>query len=373
MTALSLPNCRIALDDNAFSCVKSGDYYTQKASFAFEIPGVITALGKNALRGTGVSGTVRLSDDITNIPDISFSQCKNLKSVVLPDGITTIGDEMFAGCSSLTSVSIPNMVTRIGAGAFSGCTGLTAINVPDLVKSIGGNAFYGCSSLTAISIPDSVKSIGASAFRECSSLATANIGNSVTSIEDYTFYKCSSLTSISIGISMTSIGKDAFYGCKSLEEISFNARNLTDGVLGTFSNLSKITIGSQVSVLPAGFFKSSGQNLVSVNFEDRPEDSELFIGNSALPKTSVLALPNCRLALDMDALRNVKPTFEVPGVIVALGSNAFSWSGVKGNICLSDEVKSIPSFAFHMCDSLTAVSIPNSVTSIEYAAFSNCI
>ena len=196
MTALPLPNCRIALDDDAFSYYKNGGYYEHHASFAFEIPGVITALGKNALRETGVSGTIRLSDDVTSIPDHSFYLCKGLTAINIPNSVKSIDEYTFNNCTGLTAISIPDSVTSIGAGAFSGCTGLTVINIPDSVTNIGAGAFSGCTGLTVISIPGLVKNI-----------------------EEKTFYNCTGLTAISIPGSVTSIGTSAFHLCKNLWDV----------------------------------------------------------------------------------------------------------------------------------------------------------
>ncbi len=133
---------------------------------------------------------------VTRIVDRGFSQCNNLKKVLIPNSVTSIGNSAFSNCPSLTSIEIPNSVTSIGNSAFSSCPSLTSIEIPNSVTSIGSYAFNNCSSLTSIEIPNGVTSIGLDAFFNCSSLTSIEIPSSVTSIGSYAFDGCSSLTNV---------------------------------------------------------------------------------------------------------------------------------------------------------------------------------
>ena len=122
-----------------------------------------------------------------------FSDCINLKDVILPSGLIYIGQNCFINCKSLTNISLPDSVTSIEAHAFRDCSSLTSITISNSVKSIGYDAFGRCSSLTNITIPESVTSIEQWAFKNCSSLTNImykgtkeqwnNIDKSITSGE----------------------------------------------------------------------------------------------------------------------------------------------------------------------------------------------
>lgn len=100
----------------------------------------------------------------------TFSNCTNLKSIILPNGLMYIKQNCFEDCKSLTNISLPDSVISISNNAFWNCSGLTSITIPEAVTSLHHDAFYNCISLTSVTIPERVTSIEQYAFRNCSSL-----------------------------------------------------------------------------------------------------------------------------------------------------------------------------------------------------------
>lgn len=64
---------------------------------------------------------------ITEIPINGFSECINLKSIVLPEGITMLYRATFLDCFRLEYVKIPASVKKIIGGVFSGCPNIKKI------------------------------------------------------------------------------------------------------------------------------------------------------------------------------------------------------------------------------------------------------
>ena len=62
----------------------------------------------------------------------------------------------------------------------------------------------------------------------------------------------------------------------------------------------------------------------------------------------------------------------IPNSVTSIGWAAFRDCTSLTSVIIPNGVKEIGGFAFSGCSSLTSVSIPNSVTSIEYSAFSDC-
>ena len=149
-----------------------------------------------------------------------------LQKAIVKNGIIDLGDGSagrgtFSECTNLKSIILPNGLMYIKQNCFNGCKSLTNISLPDSVISIGSSAFYGCSSLVNIVIPDSVTSIGYAAFGDCKSLENVNIKNGSIEIGNAAFFDCSSLTSVTIPESVTSIGQSAFRNCSSLTNIMY--------------------------------------------------------------------------------------------------------------------------------------------------------
>ena len=69
----------------------------------------------------GTDESVRIPDSITSIGNGAFSNCRNLKRIVLPKGIKTIEDYIFNHCDHLKEIILPEGLVQIGTGAFNRC------------------------------------------------------------------------------------------------------------------------------------------------------------------------------------------------------------------------------------------------------------
>ena len=241
----------------------------------------------------------------------------DIVAVVIEPGVTSIGIEAFSGCYSLESIIIPNGVTSIGDLTFSGCSSLESVVIPNGVTSIGDLTFSGCSSLESVVLPNGLRSIGYCAFSGCGSLKNIAIPNSVTSIGTWAFENCSSLNSVTIPGNVVKIGYGVFSDCSCLESISVSANN---------------------------------NNYCSA-------DGVLFNKE----KTKLIHYP----AAKADA------SYSVPGSVSTIVDSAFS--GCYGiNELKMTGVKTIEAEAFKGCYNLKSITIPNSVTSIQYGSFREC-
>ncbi len=319
----------------------------------------------------------------------SFDGCSGLTSVTIPGSVTSIGEYAFYGCSGLTSVTIPNSVTSIGANAFYGCSGLTAVTISNSVTSIGAGAFEGCSGLTSVTIPESVTSIGEYAFAGCSGLTTVNYNaDSCTSMgwDDNrhlsypVFEGCSNITTLTIGENVTIIPSQAFSGCSGLTTVNFNATNCThmDNEyqigLSLFSNLNITTlnIGENVTSIPNNAFSyCSGLTSVTIPGSVTSIGVGAFGGCSGL--TSV-TISNGVITIGQSAFGGCSSltTITIPNSVTSIGVDVF-W-GCRGltSVTIPNSVTLIGEGAFTDCSGLTSVTIPNSVTSIGVSTFSGC-
>ena len=384
LTNVTIPKGVISIGDYSFWACTS--------LTSIIIPNGVVSMGESSFRDCTSLTKVTIPDSVTLIDVCAFSSCTSLTKVTIPDGVTLIDACAFSYCTNLKTITIPNTVTSIEGSAFSYCTSLKSITIPKSVTTIGAYVFMGCSELTSISIPDSVTAIGAYAFRYCSGLKNITIGKNVTSIGEYAFENCTSCTNIAIPDSVTSIGKSAFKGCTSLTKISlpfvgasqngtgdthfgyiFGAGGYFDNTKCVPNNLQEVTISS------------SCKKIDDYAFSDCTSIKKIAIGKT-VTQIGNNAFDGCTSLT----------TISLPDNVRSIGENAFYDTGYYNNIfnwedkvlyidnylikaltsitsCeIQKGTKTIADYAFYNCRELTSIIIPDSVTSMGYAAFYFC-
>ena len=231
--------------------------------------------------------------------------------------VTEIAESAFEDIEHISSVTIPDSVTTIGVDAFYNCDNLTSVKIGSSVTAIGFRAFYNCSNLTSVTIPDSVTTIDAGAFCNCDNLTSVTIGNSVTTLGYAAFKDCDGLTSVTIPDSVTTLGYDAFKDC--------------DG-------LTSVTIGNSVMGIGEESFYGC-RNLTSVYYTG---DIVGWCGISGLSAV---------MSKEVDLYINNEKVVD---------------------LVIPEDVERINDYAFAYCDSLTSVTLPDSVRTIGDNAFYGC-
>ncbi|MCD8373197.1 MAG: leucine-rich repeat domain-containing protein [Clostridia bacterium] len=301
-----------------------GDFCTEIGERAFAycsllttitLPDSITSIGDYAFDYSGITA-IAIPSGVTSIGSYTFRYCESLESVTLPEGLTNIGSYAFAYCTALASIALPDSLTSIGTYAFRGTSaGIIWGDNPEITE-IGGYAFYGYKG-ASITIPEKVVTIGSYAFY--SSTCSIDWGNSsVTSIGTHAF-QLSTITSITIPETVTSIGDYAFAYCTNLTAIYYNA-------------VSAAGYTTDVDV-----FRNIGKN----------SDS----GVTIIIGSSVQCIPAYMFAINDSTYR----------------PNITSVTFEDGSNCTE-----IGKYAFAYCDSLTSITIPESVVTLNDRAFYNC-
>lgn len=126
--------------------------------------------------------SVVLDNKITHIGDYAFDGCTSIKSVrytgytgnagvALPESVTTIGVHAFSDTGVTGTLKLPEHLTEIDSLAFYHCRKLNGeLKLPDTVKEIGGFAFNRCGFTGKLKLPASLENIGNDAFESCSGL-----------------------------------------------------------------------------------------------------------------------------------------------------------------------------------------------------------
>ncbi len=107
-----------------------------------------------------------LPEQLTNIQDLEFWCCPNLKSIIIPSSVLKVGDYAFQENKALSRVDFSGGAVEIGMHAFEGCTSLNEIIFSDLTTTIGEYAFWKCQSLKVVRLPEALNTIGKYVFSQ---------------------------------------------------------------------------------------------------------------------------------------------------------------------------------------------------------------
>ena len=327
----------------------------------------VTSIGNDAFNGCYELTSITLPESVTSIGSYAFWGCNKLTTITIPENsqLTSIGNEAFTGCYCLTSITLPEKLTSIGQRAFYNCNSLTSITLPESVKSIGDYAFVGCVGLTAITIPESMTSIGNFVFSGCTGLTSITLPESVTSIGNYAFNGCNSLTSITLPKSVKSIGDYAFDCSKLYKVINYSNLPLSAGSkdYGCVAyNAKKVYQGDWLATVDDFQFYTTNDIHYLVNYIGN--DTEIVLPNNYNGESYQIGdYAFCYYSLTAITL---------PESVTGIGLYAFFACSSLETITLPEGVTSIGKSAFSNCTNLTAITIPEGVTSIRYNAFFGC-
>ncbi|MBO4472809.1 MAG: leucine-rich repeat domain-containing protein [Clostridia bacterium] len=254
----------------------------------------------------------------------------------IPSGIKNVPSYAFYMHNGLTSLSMGGGMLTIGDNAFRYCGDLAEVNFAPTVKSIGEEAFYSC-PITTLELPAALTRIERDTFGSCRDLVTARLPLGIKSIGYGAFAECISMTTINLPEGLTEIGDNAFGDCSALTSLAFP------------STLTKI--GDRALI-------SCGCKLTSLTVaEGNPVyRSE---GNCLIETAKRTVILGCNVSV-------------IPRGILVIGKDAFVNCSSMTAIALPDTLTTIEERAFGFARKLTSITIPNEVTEIKASAFASC-
>ncbi|MBN2521450.1 MAG: leucine-rich repeat protein [Bacteroidales bacterium] len=248
LTSINIPESVVYIDPSAFQACYSAavhvddknNYYSSSEGILFNknkttlikyynsqqdsytIPSTVTEIANMAFLNCINLKSITIPSTLTTIGAMAFLSCTGLKSMTLPESVTKIGTYAFANCYNLESFTISNSITTIEEGLFWFCSGLASVNLPESLTSIENYAFCGCESLTSLTLPESLHSIGEAAYSMCFNLESVKLSPVTVYIGPLAFFSCNKLCHINIPSTVEFIGYEAFTDCDNLVAVKVN-------------------------------------------------------------------------------------------------------------------------------------------------------
>ena len=419
-----------------------GVFTENKNITSISIPQNIITINERAFYGCTKLTSIIFSENsqLTTISDGAFEGCTGLTSINIPNTVTSIGSSAFNGCTGLTSINIPNTVTSIRSSAFNGCTGLEEINFSEdsQLTSIGEGAFEGCTGLTSFTIPGNVIEIENYAFKECTEITELIFkdGNKILSLGynlkdeinfegQGLFYDCP-LKTVYLGRDLNYQGWNIHYDGIYLEDFIGESDNIFENGNGYNNNIydinfgiigwspftgkeeiNTITISNSVTLL-GNYLFSSCFGLKTIHIDN--ENSKLLqIGVFSIDELSIwwennvnnstnlvylgkvligygwegsneeIEIPDGTVGIAAGALNsyfipndvNIKK-IKIPNSVLYIGPFSFGGNSSLTDITLPENISTIEIGTFYGCTSLEKINIPSSVKKLSQLAFGKC-
>ncbi len=377
--------------------------------------------------GTAPTGELNVDNGTLCIANNAFQNHTGITGLNLPDSLRFIGHYSFFSCTGLSSLSLPENLQRIGGYAFYKCSGLTgALTIPDHVISIGynyhgqyissgctdGYSFYQCKNITAVDFGNSVKDIGPYCFSSCTGLQSVTFDSSLETIAKYAFQNDTSIERVVIPDSVINLGTYVFNNCTGLQKIIIG-EGLTEIPNNAFSNCGSQSAGEEPLVLTFGsnvrtigdyaFYQcvnlkgNGGSSQDELVFPDgltsigsyafrrselgtiRLPDSVTYIGPYAFSDSTGLSIPASRMPAGVTSISSytfsgsaIGSQFTIDSSISSIGEGAFAKTAQLSDLTIENGVSQISGKVFIYSGIGPTVSIPESVTTIDYNPFPVC-
>ncbi len=227
---------------------------------------------------------------------------------------------------------------------------------------IGYDNSYGYGLIDAKSMLSCVRDSSATGFYIADGVLKGYFGaggnitlpDTVTRIENNAFAGCATVTGVTIPDTVTAIGSKAFSGCPALKSavIPASVKTVGESAFRDCTQLNTITMAGGVTNIGWSAFAGTGYYNNSGNWNG----GALYIGKNLIEANRSSLSGNYKLREGTESIAD----------------GAFFGCDSLTAVTMPDSMKSIGSAAFSYCSALKSIVVPKSVTVIGELAFTNC-
>lgn len=361
-------------------------------------------------RNTGV-GLDNSTYSVGPATSTSVSGSAIVPSIINGKAVTSIAGNSAGWYSeSVTSLTIPSSIVNIESMAFTGWSKLEEVKFESdsKLRVIQRYAFGSCTKLRTITIPASVEEIGVfytypakqtgyHIFDSCTSLESIQVEDGSTHFKAvdgvlysydgsvlYAYPASKSEISYEIPASVEVINESAFFSCLNLKSIAFAPGSklfkLGDRVFSRSTKLSEINgIPSTLVEFGDWAFGETAWLKSQIN----PENPFIIINNVLvyayynLPIPTEVTFPNHIVKIGKNVLNYAKfegsTSLTIPASVTQIDYGAFYGKDNIASIQFANDsnLEIIGANAFYDCNSINTFNIPDKVTTIGDSAFAS--
>lgn len=303
-----------------------------------ELPNSVTHIAQLGIENFEINHpNFKNQSDFLSSKDFSivFIYYGDSQNLVL-DNVNEIYDYCFYQCKSLENISLPHNMLRIGTAAFEGCSHLISINIA-AINVIEERAFYRCKSLSFVNLSNCLNPgiFNSYSFYKCN-ISHLYLPFGLKTIGEYSFSNNDFLCYVEFPSTLTHIYDSAFSGCSKLEQIIFHDDSQLQfiGAISFFgTNIKNISLPKSISNISKFTEKS-----IPISIHE--ENSFMHIKDGMIYNN--------------------------------LNSTALIFIGFQEDVTILDSVKYINDYCFYKNEFINHVKLPQKLERIGKEAFASC-
>lgn len=241
------------------------------------------------------------------------------------------------------------------------------------VTSIGMGAFSGKTGIEKVILPDTVISIEDKAFENCSALAEIN-WDRVSYIGKNAFAGCSSLAVSRLPEGIAFVSERSFMGCASIESVTMpeGVSKIGTGAFMNCTALKNITFSSSLSSVGASAFENT-------MWYDSLDNGLVYCGSIAykykgkMPEGTDVILKEGTVSISPLCFNGCSgmTAVEIPNTVTSIGANSFCGCTGIWEVKIPGMVSYIGNGAFSGCTNLVDIDMADTVMGLESDVFKN--